>query len=213
LAKYLKIEKYLELPLTADPKICRIDLSNKKNITFLYIGTFHLREIEKTIEAFRLFLNIANKKYDNIYFSYSIIGPVQQFKDKNYSSLITKLELDKYIKYEGEIRGENLEKYFINSSIGISFVPCEQYFEHQPPTKTYEYLSWGLPVLATDTHANKQIINNSNGIIHKTDVNSISNAMLDIVDRLLNTFYDKKDLSINNQTWHKLVDSTLSTLL
>ncbi len=155
----LKIKKFKVFPL-GSPKF---DLVEKKfnQLNLLYVGTFYNREIEKTILGVKIFVN----KYPNIKINYKIIG----YGSKNEIDLllytIKNNDLSEHVEFIGEVRYPELKEYFVNSNIGVSYIPINEYFNYQPPTKTYEYLLSGNAVIATKTAENAKIINLTNGIL------------------------------------------------
>ncbi len=47
----------------------------------------------------------------------------------------------------------------------MSYIPVKPWYDFQPATKTYEYLLSGIPVIATNTYENRQVINEKNGVL------------------------------------------------
>jgi len=60
---------------------------------------------------------------------------------------------------------EELQALLPGYDCGVSYIPREPYFERQPPLKTIEYLSAGVPVVGTATAGNRLYVNDANGIL------------------------------------------------
>ena len=177
LAKKLRLKKYsLILPLGS------ISISKKNKIfndlKLIYVGTLLNRKIERTILGTALFLrkNPTKKKS----FIYTIIGDSDQDEAKLCRTLIEKLNLENYIKLPGRIPFDHLKPYFDTHNTGVSFIPMTPYFDCQPPTKTFDYLLSGMPVIATATAENKLIINKDNGILIDDTIEGFSNGLEEI---------------------------------
>ena len=68
------------------------------------------------------------------------------------------------------------------AQVAISPIPKNDIYNIQPPLKTLEYLASGLPIVATDTAANRIFIKDGiNGVLVSDDEESIFNG----IDRLL----------------------------
>jgi glycosyltransferase involved in cell wall biosynthesis len=50
----------------------------------------------------------------------------------------------------------------------LAFTPQAPWFEHQPSTKVFEYLHFGLICIAADTTANREVIIDANGVHEHT---------------------------------------------
>ena len=53
-----------------------------------------------------------------------------------------------------------------------------KFYDIQTPTKTFEYIISGLFCIATNTTANKNLINKDNGILCDDNATSFSNALM-----------------------------------
>ena len=150
----------------------------RNKLELLYVGTFDNRNIEDTIKAF----NKLSTEVKGIDLNYTIIG---YSNDKIYEELINKeINNNKFnnIKYEGKVDNEKLKEYFEKSNVGISYIPITEYFNYQPPTKTYEYIFNGLLVVGTSTFENEKIINDLNGFLIKDNVNEVYNVLKNIYE-------------------------------
>jgi nucleoside-diphosphate-sugar epimerase len=74
-------------------------------------------------------------------------------------------------------RGRVEHIYFDIHNIGVSYIPMLKCFDNQPPTKTFEYLLSGMPVIATATNANKDIINDVNGVLINDNSEEVYNGL------------------------------------
>lgn len=166
----LKVKKYFPLPLGADRLVKRE--SNKKIFNLFYIGTFDLRNIDKTIEGFYYF--IKRNKAQSIYY---IVGDGKENEVKKILTTIKKFNLEKRVLFLGRKEHSEIKELLLNSSIGVSFVPKTSYFNNQPPTKTLEYLVNGMVCIGTNTEANKKIINLENGILCDDNANDFAEKL------------------------------------
>ena len=172
----------------------------------LYVGTFHNREIVKTIYGFSEFI----AKYNNSNVAtYTIIGFGSDEEIKNIQNTIILTGMQKHIFFKGKIMYPELTSYLEQSNVGMSFIPITEYFDNQPPTKTFEYLLSGMYVLATDTKENKKVITNENGLLIKDSIQEVSNGLQFIYENrhLLNS----RNIQLQSQQygWDKIVKNNL----
>lgn len=179
---------------------------NFDSLKILYVGTFHQRNISNTIFAFAKFF----REYcDEIPMHYTIIGfGSEDDIDKVINSIQTEKMTD-HIFYKGVIRYPELTEYLNDHNIGMSYIPIENYYEHQPPTKTFEYLLSGMAVIATGTKENKKVINYSNGIIIKDSIEDIYIGLKEIYNRRI--IYDTEKIQKNARkySWEDIVNGNL----
>jgi len=186
------------LPLGAK-KLIKNTVSQDKVLKLLYVGTFDGRNIDVTIKAFNKFSEIYGSNHE-----YKIIGFAYDEKiEKKITEAINDSKL-KNIKYLGRIPNEELGKYFEKSNIGVSYVPITDYFEHQPPTKSYEYLMNGLFTIATNTYENRKIINENNGILIKDTEEDFFLALEQVVRNVKKINKDKIIKSIDKYSWENI---------
>lgn len=197
------------LPLGADT----ISKTNKdfSNFRLLYVGTFNNRNIEQTILGFEQFYNEYKTK---ISLTYTIIGSGDGNQENTLKQLINKKQLKSVIQCLGYVKYDKLKPFFDDCNIGIAYIPIISIYQHQPPTKTFEYIFSGLFVIATKTFANQNIINPTNGILIEGDPQSFYQALKDIYSQRHTFHSDKIRASISKQyLWHNVVNSNLKAYL
>jgi hypothetical protein len=205
------VKMYLKLPKRSFviPLGCPdFEILSKSYIDFnvLYIGTLNNRNISKTIIGF---ISFYKKLVNPINVTYNIIGYGTSDEIAEIESNIKLSNLGSIIKYHGEIRGVELKSFYNKSNIGLSYIPINNFFNYQPPTKTFEYLSNGLITLATNTFENSLLVNNLNGLL-------INDTILDI-EQGLRTIYDNRysyktadiQFGMNQYTWSNIVHNIL----
>jgi hypothetical protein len=176
------------------------------SLRFLYVGTFHDRKIDNTIHAYSKFFN---EYRDIIDIHYTIIGFGSNDEIVKLVDTIKALGMDKNISYKGAVRYPEIKEYLKEHNVGISYIPITDYYECQPPTKTFEYLLSGMAVLATGTKENIKVINNKNGIIMGESVEDIYNGFRNIyINRSL---YDSESIQQEAQkySWDSIITNNL----
>lgn len=202
----VNISKSSILPLGADI------ISNKNKgfdkIKLLYVGILSGRKIEDTIKGFSLFC----ERYPDNDFTYDIIGNGYNNEIEDISKLIENKRLSNRINLHGYIVHNKLNTFFDKCNIGISYIPITEYYNNQPPTKTYEYILSGLYTIATATNSNREIINNTNGILIKDNPVSFSQALEFIyINRNFNSVKIRDTLK--EHTWENIVNNSLLPIL
>ncbi|MBE6308887.1 MAG: glycosyltransferase family 4 protein [Bacteroidales bacterium] len=200
-------EKSAILPLGAD----EASTTNKsfETIRMLYVGTLFNRDIHKTIKG----LNIALKKNSTLKIHYDIIGNSPGNELEELKELVKKLDLEKYVKLHGYIQHSQLNKFFDKCNIGVSFVPKTEYYEHQPVTKTFEYILSGLFTIATSTYCNRDVITDNNGILIDDTPESFSESIEYIALNTSNLNSDIIRNSLLEYKWENVVNKHLKPIL
>jgi glycosyltransferase involved in cell wall biosynthesis len=148
------------LPLGADP----VPTSGKtfSSLHLLYIGTFTGRRIEDTIMGFHKFYSEIGRSAGA---TYDIVGDGYNGELGQLRALVKRLGMDEVVSLPGFVPPHELAPYYEKCNIGVSYVPCGDIYDCQPPTKTFEYLLAGLPVVATNTTENAAVIGARNGLL------------------------------------------------
>jgi len=209
LAKNLNLnqKKTHILPLGAD------SLSNNQKsfdkLKLLYVGTLHYRNIHESIIGIKTFLNISG----GLDISYDIFGSGSSSDEQLLKAVISDNNLEDIVTFHGWKSHDELKYYFDSCNIGVSYIPINDYFDCQPPTKTYEYISSGMLCLATQTSANKALINNINGVLCNDSSHSFAQALTDIQTKRMTYSSSKIANSMKEYSWINIVQYNLLVYL
>lgn len=209
LRKALNINKNKStiIPLGAD----KISVENKTytELKLFYIGSFEGRDIHKTINGLALYIKKENTR--NI--TYDIFGFGKQKDIDVILESIKTNNLQDIVKFHGRKEHHEIKEYFQNCNVGISFIPKTDYYDCQPPTKTFEYINSGMICIATDTSENKNIINNKNGILCNDNDEDFMKALIKL--KTSATFFKTNTIinSLNEYTWDNIIENKLYPLI
>lgn len=204
----LNHDKSAILPLGADV-ISTVDKDFGNEIKLLYVGTLNGRNIDQTILGLSLFLE-NNPEIKKI--TYDIIGDGDKSELSDLKVLIEQNNLNDIVRLHGRIPHFKLKPFFDSCNVGVSYVPITNYYNHQPPTKTYEYILSGLFCIATSTHSNKELITEDNGILIEDNPEEFANA-LEFIHNNKNFDSDKIRNTLLESTWKGIIDNILIPIL
>lgn len=207
------MRKYLHLPSTktriiplgANP----MDIPAKKfsYLHLLYVGTFFNRSLDDTIKGFAKYYSEYSEQLN---LRYTLVGDSPTGDRQRLSALIQELGLQDIIDLPGYIPRDQLKSFFERCNIGVSYVPIVPYYDCQPPTKTLEYLFTGIPVIATATTENRNIVNDDNGVLIDDTPEGFYKGLCKIAAKL--STYDSQKMrdSVSGYSWHHImVDNAL----
>lgn len=201
-------KEYFELPLGA----VQMSHTDKTfdSIKLLYVGTLYNRNIEETIYGVCEFLESNNA---SIPLQYTIIGDGLGDELLRLRKIVDDLKIHNFVQCLGYIPQNKLPPFFSSHNVGVSFVPINEYYDYQPPTKTYEYLLAGMPTIATNTYENRKIISEINGVLINDDRKSFAKGICEIANR-----FDKYDSCVIRNAvaefnWKTIVDNQLRQIL
>lgn len=187
------------LPLGSD--VISHEPKTLDSLRLLYVGTFTNRDLHKTLEGLRIWIN----SHPNCKISYDIIGDGNGTELDELMTYSRQLCLDQYVTFHGRLPHDELKRFFDKCNIGVSFVPITDYFQYQPPTKTYEYILSGLYTIATNTKSNYEIINHENGLLINDTSEDFANALSYTEQHLTQISDIKIRNSLQESTWDTLV--------
>jgi glycosyltransferase involved in cell wall biosynthesis len=221
-AKQIGIKKYKLLPLggayfgngTANtPEYEQYKhIFNSGYFIFLYVGTLHKRRIIECVQGFHAHMT----KHPGTKARFVIIGTSLGNELIEVNDYIEKNNLKDLVHTLGYIPQTRLSYFFNHSHCGISFMPLTMPFPLQPNTKTYEYLVNGIPVIATATLDNIQVVESSRvpcGVIIKDSPEGIESAVGKILES--RHLYVKKDIAkeFDKYEWDNLFSIYLDDVL
>ncbi|MDE5784117.1 MAG: glycosyltransferase [Prevotella sp.] len=194
------------LPLGADP-LC-FDQKKWQTLNLLYVGTLRHRDIIKTVEGVKLYID----QTGNNDITYDIIGEgddyrlIADFVENNF--------LGNNVHLHGRIAYDELKPFFDKNNIGVSFIPLEECYQDQTPTKTFEYILSGLYCIATSSRANKDVVTPQNGIL----ISDSSVAFCEALKKLETQRYTLQSDNIRNTlidhyTWKAIVNSHIIPII
>lgn len=149
-----------ELPLGAEV----IDLQGREfdTLRLVYVGTLSKRNIDLTIEGLHQYIT---KNPKHVIEKYDIIGSGSLEEEQLIQQAVSKYNLQSIVEMHGYVSREKTGFLLQKANLGVSFVPITPYYDLQPVTKTFEFLLAGLPLIATSTTQNQQLINEENGVL------------------------------------------------
>ena len=191
-----------EVPLGAN--VMATALKNYDNPKLIYIGTLSYRKLENVLLGLRYF----DRKVCGVgkSWSFDVVGDGYKGELAHLKLIAFDLGISNNIRFHGYKRHDEISELFERCNIGISYIPITPYFNHQPPTKTFEYIANGMICVGTSTEANKKLITADNGLLCSDDPQSVGEALVHAVD-LLSTFDAvRSKRSISRFHWHVISD-------
>lgn len=207
LKQRLMFRKARVVPLGAFKKGYSIKKFNALNL--IYIGTFNSRDIYKTIDGLKIFID----RHRGIEVDYTLIGDGKAEVINEITIRVEKYKLQNCVKLTGRLPHTNVGHWLKEANVGISFIPQTNYFDKQPPSKTYEYLLAGMPVLATSTFENKRVVNNKNGVLIFDNSYSFARGLWKIWENRNNWDSEVISKSVEEYNWGHIIDTKLKPYL
>jgi glycosyltransferase involved in cell wall biosynthesis len=160
LARKLGLAQAHLLPLGADP--VETPPKDFSALHLLYVGTFHGRRLEDTLTGFERFYREMGHAAT---MTYDVVGDGPHGERDRLQAWVKDHGLEGAVSLPGFVHHRKLARYYEKCNFGVSYVPINRIYDCQPPTKTFEYLLAGLPVIATNTSENAAVITADNGVL------------------------------------------------
>lgn len=170
----------------------------------LFVGSLKpSKNIPGILKGFSYFLDNINKDY------YLVICGGDFWMDKNIECIINKLGLRKSVKIQGAIENKLLPKFYRGAEFFVSPSLYEGF------GLTYlEAMNCGCPVIAGNTGAEKEIINDCGILVNPRDYKKIAEAMLRMAKnpRLKKRYMKKGLIQAKKFTWYNFAKKILNII-
>ncbi len=160
LARKLGLVRAHLLPLGAD--LVETPSKDFSALHLLYVGAFHGRRLEDTLTGFHRFYREMGHA---VTMTYDLVGNGSRGERDQLQIWVKDHGLEGVVSLPGFVHHRDLARYYEKCNVGVSYVPINRVYDCQPPTKTFEYLLAGLPVIATNTSENAAVITEENGLL------------------------------------------------
>lgn len=196
------------IPLGADPISNGVKSFDAMNL--IYVGTLQNRRIEETLSGFHRFY--AEYK-DTIHLSYTIIGGGKNDEVSLLKKMVNDLSIEHAVSILGPVPHNKLKPFFDQANIGVAYVPMTDYYDVQPPTKTFEYLMAGMVVIATATSENKRVIQPSNGTLIRDTADGFYRGLAKIHGERARFKSEKIMYEAQSYSWRRIVEQLNARIL
>jgi glycosyltransferase involved in cell wall biosynthesis len=212
IAKNIGIKNYFLLPLGADaisPSSAK-SAAKTDDLHLLYVGTLRNRDIIKCVKGFHKYCvrNLDEQA------KFTIVGDSTHDELVEIKKYVTDNNLENQVITVGRVPHNELETFFKQANVGVSFIPMTKYYDFQPPTKTFEYLLSGIPVIATKTRANKEIlINTSDSVLINDDENEFAGAVSRFKNNISNVNSAAVAAGVQTFSWKSIIQQRFVPLI
>lgn len=208
IAKNIGIKNYFLMPLGADAIASPKEKTD--NLHLLYVGTLRNRDIIKCVKGFHSYC----RKSGDGEAKFTIVGDSTHGELDAIKKYVDDFDLEKQIFPIGRIPHNELGAYFGRATVGVSFIPMTKYYNFQPPTKTFEYLLSGIPVIATKTHANEEILKDSfDSVLINDDENEFADAVSHFKNNLSNINSAAIAANAQSFSWKSIIKNQFVPLI
>lgn len=196
------------LPLGAET----ISPADKVFVTcrMLYVGTLYNRRIETLIHGLADYHKQADTHDKKVLLT--VVGDGSPGQLDALIAIAAERGLSDIVTFTGRVPHDQLKPIFDAHNVGISYIPLTPFFDHQPPTKTFEYLMSGMPVIATKTNANQLIITPDNGVLIGDTAAEVCRGIKTMLQKLDRFSSEQIRQSCQDYEWPRIVDNLYAYL-
>lgn len=173
-----------------------------------YIGTFNNRNLSQFIEGLALY----QKQSGDNSITFDIVGGGVAEEEQLIKDVIAKTKV-KGVKLHGYLTHDEAQSFFDRCNVGVCYVPVTEYYQHQPPTKLYEYLLSGMACIATNTISNTKVINCTNGVIIHDNPIAVANGLVALYNNMRSYNSASIRISSSKYNWETIVHNALIPIL
>jgi glycosyltransferase involved in cell wall biosynthesis len=175
-----------------------------------YVGSLEQRHIDRTVEGFARFYREGGKEIDA---TYDIVGFGLPGDEMTLRKAIAASGCPDAITFHGRVPYTQLQPYLERSNIGVAFIPKVPYYDCQPPTKLFEYLLAGMPVLATTTSENVRVVAEHAGVLIDDTAESVYQGLLTLRKNLPLFNSQAIRATVEDYVWERIVTHNLKPYL
>ena len=209
LARRLGRKKYKMLPLGGE--CFNTEIKSFEQLELLYVGTLDNRNMIDCVKGFHKYLQ--KQKINERRTIFRIIGDGPNNELEEIKDYVKTNNLSDNIEVLGYLPQDQLSPYFKSANIGVCYVPMFSYYDYQTPTKLFEYLISGLPVIATRTSENEKIIEPWAGVIVEDNPDSFYEGLCRLQEQKSTFSSTRIRNEYNKHTWKQVVESYFIPLL
>ncbi|MBX9676940.1 MAG: glycosyltransferase [Methylotenera sp.] len=197
------------------PQHIKQDMPNSKPIHLIYIGTVsQARGRDVMLDAMAILAKETLLLKQNNAIKLTIVGATEL--ELTFCQQRAKaLKIDQSIQIVGRVSGHEIPQYLAHADVGICLWEQNKWNEFNPPTKLFEYLVAGIPVLASNIRTHTRYINDwKNGLIFDYDAQSLAQAIFQLHTNKhqLPTFKHHAVMSGRQYVWSKIEPVFISAI-
>lgn len=163
-------------------------------LKLFYIGTYNNRKLHVFLEGLADFHN----KYGYLA-SFDIVGGGDTEEENKIKQTISEYNLCN-VTLHGFMTHDDAQRLFDKCNVGVCFVPITEYYEHQPPTKLYEYLLSGMACIATKTKSNMDVMRENIGVMIDDNRQSVCEGLFQLYQN--KEKYSSKEIVSMSMQYH-----------
>lgn len=141
-------------------------------------GIAKIRELDVILESFR---EICRERGE-----YKLMFVGDGDDRERLETLSRKLNLQKKVIFTGRVSYDQIPYYISAFNFGLCHLPDVPVYRHSFPLKILEYLACGVPVLASNIEAHREIAKELDGITIYDDAEGFSEKIMDYDKRKIN---------------------------
>ena len=204
LARKLGLVRAHLLPLGADP----VETPSKdfSALHLLYVGAFQGRRLEDTLTGFHRF---HREMGHTVTMTYDLVGDGPRGERDQLQTWVKDHGLEGVVSLPGFVHHRELARYYEKCNVGVSYIPINRIYDCQPPTKTFEYLLAGLPVIATNTSENAAVITVHNGLLIDDTPDAFYGALKKLVENRAAYSSERIRREALRYSWETIVHANL----
>lgn len=197
------------IPNGVDNKNFKKEKLEHDGICLIFSGSLeHWSGLELPIKA----LPIIRREFGNVYIN--ILGRGKY--EGELRKLSSDYKVNEYIHFIGKVKYSDLPLFFCKADIGLCTLFPTELIKYSFPLKAIEYMSSGLPVIATDIGDLGELIKNGEcGITIEYNINDFVNKTLDMIadkDKIRLYGENGKKLAINYE-WNNIFKREMKLIL